>query len=60
MRQVWKRRDGTLINLSDMSQEHIESTMKILRRKSVAFPFMTEPLLWLESFQNELDSRIIK
>jgi hypothetical protein len=43
MRQVWKRRDGTLIKLSDMSQEHIESTMTILRRKSVAFPFMTEP-----------------
>jgi hypothetical protein len=60
MTKLWKKRDGTLIKLSDMSQEHIESTMTILRRKSVAFPFMREPLLWLESFQNELDSRIIK
>lgn len=53
----WKKKDGTRINLRDMTEDHIISTMNMIKKTHSKQPLRFDLLDWLSAFQNELDLR---
>lgn len=49
---VWTMRDGTKINLMDMTTAHIQNCIRMLNDKDGEIPE-----LWVRRFQKELDFR---
>lgn len=60
---TWKKKDGTVINISDMSENHIKSCMNMLERILTMRPFFNKNIdravSQLFSFQEELKKRKI-